>query len=326
MICPRGIKLTSLEYLSLRNCINLVILPEILLPMNKLKFVDLGGTSIKGLPLSMQNLEGLQILSLEGCKKLEIDGSFNFFQMLPQFFHNLTQLILRDSNLTILPGCIEKCHSLKHLDVSNCKRLQEIRGLPRNTTHFWAHRTLVEADSSTLNMLLRRAIVSSTICCYSLQGQRIPEWFDHSTKGNSMCLWFRNHFPSLTGCVVLRVCDDIKPPYHMKFNFFISINDTGICVSCFSWGKVDCVSKNGHIFVLNLQPHFHHPLDLAIERALSTKEWIRGDVLITMGSEEDRSLGVVEWIGVYVNRAFSSMEDVRFTYPYSPNDTHVEGT
>nr|KYP33146.1 TMV resistance protein N [Cajanus cajan] len=166
MICPRGIKLTSLEYLSLRNCINLVILPEILLPMNKLKFVDLGGTSIKGLPLSMQNLEGLQILSLEGCKKLEIDGSFNFFQMLPQFFHNLTQLILRDSNLTILPGCIEKCHSLKHLDVSNCKRLQEIRGLPRNTTHFWAHRTLVEADSSTLNMLLRRVGLSSIFFVY----------------------------------------------------------------------------------------------------------------------------------------------------------------
>nr|KYP56099.1 TMV resistance protein N [Cajanus cajan] len=161
MIGPRGIKLTSLEHLCLRDCSSLVVFPEILAPMQKLKFVELEGTSIKNLPRSMQNLEGLRILSLQRCKMLESNDPSNFVQRLHEIFPNLTQLCLQDSNLTILPACIEECHFLEALHVYDCKQLQEIRGLPPSITDFSAQNTLVEADCSILNTLLTRVGLSS---------------------------------------------------------------------------------------------------------------------------------------------------------------------
>ncbi|KAL2967611.1 hypothetical protein AAZX31_16G185400 [Glycine max] len=154
-IGPRGIKLTYLEYLNLRDCSSLVFFPEILAPMQKLNYVNLGGTAIKNLPHSMKNLEGLQILSLERCKMLESNEPSNFFQTLPEIFHNLKKLSLKNSNFTVLPEFIEECQSLKCLDVSNCQQLQEIKALPESTIHLWALNTLVEVDSLTSNMLLR---------------------------------------------------------------------------------------------------------------------------------------------------------------------------
>jgi len=82
-ILPGGIKLPSLEYLSLLNCNGLEMFPEILAPMHKLKIFDLEGTAIKYPPLSMQNLEGFQSLSPERSKMLVSNEPSNFFQKLP---------------------------------------------------------------------------------------------------------------------------------------------------------------------------------------------------------------------------------------------------
>ncbi|RDX76240.1 TMV resistance protein N, partial [Mucuna pruriens] len=318
VIGPRGIKLTSLEHICLRNCSSLVMFPEILAPMHKLKFVDLEGTAIKNLPRSVQNLEGLRIISLKRCKMLESNEPSNFVQKLPEFFPHLTELCLQDSNLTILPACIEQCHFLQVVHVHNCKQLQEIRGLPPSTINFSAQNTPVKADSSTLNMLLRRAIDSTTISYYILPGQQIPEWFDCSSRGNSLCFWFRNELPSLTACAVSGVLDNIKPPFHVKLNFFARINDVDICVSCFCWYNVICISENDHIFMFNLQNHFHNPMNSDIGRALKRNEWIRGNVSFVMTHSHSLG-GVIKWTGVYVNRAFSRMENVRFTDPNAPN-------
>nr|KYP32054.1 TMV resistance protein N [Cajanus cajan] len=168
-IFPRCIKLTSLEHLCIKDCSSLVMLPEILAPMQKLKYVDLDGTSIKHLPRSMQNLKGLQFLSMNRCKMLEINGRSNVVQMLPKLFPYLKELLLDESSLTIIPACIEECHYLYHLSLYNCKKLREIRGLPPNMTRLTAENSLVEVDSSTLNMLVRRvslsSIIVSTITC-----------------------------------------------------------------------------------------------------------------------------------------------------------------
>nr|KYP33348.1 putative WRKY transcription factor 19 [Cajanus cajan] len=77
-IGPRGIKLISLEFLNLRDCNSFGTFPEILAPMQKLKFVDLEGTAINNLPLSTKNLEGLRILSLKRCKWLESNEPTKF--------------------------------------------------------------------------------------------------------------------------------------------------------------------------------------------------------------------------------------------------------
>jgi len=151
-ICPSRIKLISLEHLCLRNCSSLVMFPEVLASMQKLKHVDLEGTAIKNLPLSMKNLEGLQKLSLGKGNVFEINESSNIFQKLPMLFPNLISLYLLDLDITILPTSIEECHSLKFLNVINCKKLQEIRGLPLSIKDFSAANSPVNVNSLTLKL------------------------------------------------------------------------------------------------------------------------------------------------------------------------------
>ena len=55
-IGPSRIKWISLERLGLRDCSNLGMFPEVIAPMQKLKEIDLEGTAIKDLPLSVRIL------------------------------------------------------------------------------------------------------------------------------------------------------------------------------------------------------------------------------------------------------------------------------
>lgn len=155
-IVPHDIKLTSLEYLCLRDCGNLIKFPEILGPMEKLKFLDLEGTAIEDLPLTMQNLQGLQSLNLSRCKSLEEKALSNILRVLPNFFPFLRTLRLRDTNLTILPECIEQCPYLELVDVCDCKQLQEINGLPPSTDFLAYNCPLLKVPCSTLYMLQNR--------------------------------------------------------------------------------------------------------------------------------------------------------------------------
>ncbi|KAL2334421.1 hypothetical protein Fmac_015634 [Flemingia macrophylla] len=319
---PSAITLPSLEHLCLRDCSSLVNFPEILAPMKKLKIVELKGTAIKHPPLSMNNLEGLQDLCLERSK---IPEPSNFFQKLPVFFPNLAELYLNDSDLTILPACIEECHSLKVLFVFNCKKLKEIRGFPPSITNFSAENTSVEAFSQILKLLLRQAISSTTIDFYAMPCQRIPEWFDHSSRGSSLLFLFLNELPSLTVCAVSEVWDNIKPRFEVYFNFFVTTNDNDISVCEYAWWHRFRISENDHIFMINTKNYVCHPMNSDIERALETNEWIRGKITFVFNaSEEDsRKLQVIKWVGVYVNRVFSRLENIRFTDPKTSSTSDV---
>ncbi|XP_020208543.2 disease resistance protein RML1B isoform X2 [Cajanus cajan] len=327
VIFPRRIKLTSLEHLCIKDCSSLVMLPEILAPMQKLKYVDLDGTSIKNLPRSMQNLKGLQILSMNRCKMLEINGRSNVVQMLPKLFPYLKELWLDESSLTIIPACIEECHSLDYLSLYNCKKLREIRGLPPNMTRLSAENSLVEVDSSTLNMLVRRAINSSGIRLYALPGHQVPEWFDHSTYGNSLRFWFRNKLPSFTVCGgVLGVCENTELRFVLKLIYLVRINDVHVRVSSpasvyIDWRDVE----NDHVLMFNLESFFKHPMDNHSRRTINTNEWIYGSIsfVITPSENDSLRLELIKCIGVHVNRAFCRMEDVRFTDPYPPNTNNT---
>ncbi|KOM54619.1 hypothetical protein LR48_Vigan10g051100 [Vigna angularis] len=314
-IVPHGIKLTSLEYLCLRDCRSLAVFPEILAPMEKLKFVDLEGTAIENLPLSFNNLKGLQSIHLNRCKRLENNALSNIIQMLPNFFPFLKTLRLRNSNLSILPECIQECHFLELLDLCYCKQLREIRGLPPNIDDFLAYNCKsLEAHSSTLNSLLSRAIDSSTRKFYVLPGERVPEWFDHSTKGNSLCFWFRRDFPSITVCAILGVLDNIEGPFFVKFNFFVTINDIEIPFLF----DFNYILDTDHMFMFN---NFTYPMKLDCGGLVSENEWSYGEVLFVIPPNSGSS-GSIKSSGVYVNRTCTTtMENVRFSNPYPPNTT-----
>ena len=88
--------LKSLITLYCFNCSNLRVFPEILENMENLRHLYLSGTSIKELPSSIEHLRGLQHLSLENC-----------------------------SNLVNIPESICKLSSLKWLDVNLCTELEK---------------------------------------------------------------------------------------------------------------------------------------------------------------------------------------------------------
>ncbi|KAG4380631.1 hypothetical protein GLYMA_16G211032v4 [Glycine max] len=190
--------------------------------MEKLKFVGLEGTATENLPLSLQNLEVLQRLYLNRCKMLENNALSNIIQMLSNFFPFLKTVRLQDSNLTILSACIEECRFLELLDLCYCKKLREIIGLPPRIGDFLAYNCkLPEAHSSTLNNLLRKAIEYTTRKFYVLPGERIPEWFNNSSEGSSLCFWFLKEFPSTTVWSILGDGENMERPFFLNLNFLL---------------------------------------------------------------------------------------------------------
>ncbi|CAJ1932086.1 unnamed protein product [Sphenostylis stenocarpa] len=68
---PRGINLTSLKTMSLGYCLSLKNFPEILGKMENINYLCLSGTGIRELPVSIGNLVGLTILSVDDCRRLQ---------------------------------------------------------------------------------------------------------------------------------------------------------------------------------------------------------------------------------------------------------------
>ncbi|KAK7314812.1 hypothetical protein VNO77_33340 [Canavalia gladiata] len=237
--------------------------------------------------------------------------------MFPDFFPFLKTLRLRNSNLTILPKRIEECRFLELLDLCYCKQLRQIEGLPPSTSNFLAYNCIsLEAHSSTLNKLLSQAIDSTTRKFYILPGERVPEWFDYCSRGNSLRFWFRKEFPSITVCAILGVEANMQRPFHVNFNFYVKINDIEIPFLFY----FNYILDTDHIFIFN---DFMYPMNLDHERLVSEKEWNCGEVLFVIPSNNSGSSGSIKWTGVYVNKTCTTMKDVQFSNPYPPQNTHL---
>jgi len=146
-----------------------------------------------------------------------------------------------------------------------------------------------------------------------LPGESIPDWFDHSTKGNSLCFWFRGQFPSITVCAILGVLDNTERPFFVNFNFFVKLNDIEIPFLF----DFNYILDTDHMFMFN---NFTHPMKLDSGGLVSENEWSYGEVLFVIPPNSGSS-GSIKWSGVYVNRTCTAMENVRFSNPYPPNTT-----
>ncbi|KAG6676241.1 hypothetical protein I3842_15G142200 [Carya illinoinensis] len=200
---PRSFKLQSLELLELRGCTSLEYFPEIECEMKHLKCVRLDSTVIQELPSSITYLTGLKQFVLRWCKSLvclpidifqlepleEVDvfccpnfgkevgqngQSMAWTQALlplppPKSNFNLKKLSFSGSGIFSLPPWIEGLAGLSHLDLANCKQLQEILQLPPNIKVVDARRCtrLVEIHDSIgfLDKLVELRLEG----CYSLK-------------------------------------------------------------------------------------------------------------------------------------------------------------
>ena len=116
--------LTSLTYLTIRECKDLLCLPSTICNLKSLEDLDLYGCSkLDELPENLGIMEHLFALDLSGTAIKELPSSIG----------HLTQLfdlnIKKCKDLLCLPSTICNLKSLEHLDLSGCSKLDE---LPEN--------------------------------------------------------------------------------------------------------------------------------------------------------------------------------------------------
>ncbi|CAJ1952291.1 unnamed protein product [Sphenostylis stenocarpa] len=314
-----NLNLTSLERLKLSFCSSLENFPEILGKMENIKKLDLYDLPVKELSNSFQNLSGLQEFYVE-CDVLQLSsialtpelcdliiGNCKGWQWLAQ----VTFLSLRKSNITFLPECLKEFHNMYHLDVSDCKKLQEIRGVPPNLKHFRAINCISLASSGSsmlLNQQLHEAGVEVTE--FVFPGGSIPEWFDFQKRGPSISFWFRNEFPAKVLCYliapVLGALSHLVTPK-------VIING----VEEFRFGRLKEAEVRTseldytHLFKLEKGIHFGLPLE---------KEWSH----VKIKYKEDLfDTSLIKAMGIHVVKEDSmSMEDIRCDDPYINSKQH----
>ena len=137
----------SLQIFILSGCSKLKKFLKVQGNMEHLPELSLQGTSIQGLPSSIENLSRLALLNLKDCKSLEslprsifklkslntlILSNFLGLKKLPEIqenLKNLMELFLDGSGIIELPSSIGCLNGLVLLNLMNCKKLAS---LPQN--------------------------------------------------------------------------------------------------------------------------------------------------------------------------------------------------
>ncbi|TXG64454.1 hypothetical protein EZV62_011448 [Acer yangbiense] len=271
-------KVKSLRYLYLKNCSKLEYFPEILETMERLETLDISGTAIKELPLSIEHLNGPLKLFLRGCKNLET---------LPSSISNLASLIELDlsdcSKLDKLPVNMGNLKSLENLSAGRGVESQ----LPSSTTSLrslieclafrpssefitserrntWRNTRLTKLDFMFTNSpkLIEKAF--SNVFAESLQiikqmrtkyqkevrvsicypGSKIPEWFRHQSHTSSVNIQLSTHNCSNRKFLGLALCAVIAfKGYRYTEEFSVGVP----YVCCFQTNCGDRVTYKGEL-------------------------------------------------------------------------------
>ncbi|ESW24548.1 hypothetical protein PHAVU_004G139800 [Phaseolus vulgaris] len=215
-------------------------------------------------------------------------------------------LYLRENNFKFLPECIKEFHNLESIDVSHCKHLQEIRGIPPKLKHFTAV-NCISLSSSSSSMLLNKQLHEAGKTEFWFPGTSIPEWFDQQSSGPSSSFWFRNKFPAkVLSLFIAPMCDESRVIKPMVFI------DGKVHESIFFYSKeLKKKFELDHTFLLDLQaPHVcgnFSKLPLA-------KEWKHVEVTY----EGVIETSIIKATGIHVFKEENNiMEDIRFDDPYS---------
>ncbi|KAG4926826.1 hypothetical protein JHK85_053312 [Glycine max] len=148
--------------------------------------------------VSLTTSSNVQFLDLRNCNL-----SDDFFPIALPCFANVKELELSGNNFTVIPECIKECRFLTVLYLNYCERLREIRGIPPNLKYFYAEECL-SLTSSCRSMLLSQELHEAGRTFFYLPGAKIPEWFDFQTSEFPISFWFRNKFPAIAICHIIK--------------------------------------------------------------------------------------------------------------------------
>lgn len=146
--------LVGLQELSMTSCLSLKELPESIDMLHNLRNLDIEGcpqlrsflTKLRESDRPTLTFGNVQSLNLENCCLIDEDLPIIF-----SCFPELSLLVLSGNNFATLPSCIQEYHALQILSLDNCKKLQEIPGIPPNLQYINASNCIsLTAESSNL--------------------------------------------------------------------------------------------------------------------------------------------------------------------------------
>ncbi|XP_019428017.1 PREDICTED: TMV resistance protein N-like [Lupinus angustifolius] len=202
--------LRTLQKLHLKDCCNLLELPDNINNLSHLYELRLDGSSVKMLPESIRHLKNLEILSLKGCMKL---------QSLPEL-----PLIIKEFN-AVNCGSLVTVSTLntfgkhmigkdKFISFQNCKKLD---GSSLCRIMEGAHLTIMKAVTEniyvrTYGLKVHSYNYTSIKVCFP--GSKVPEQFTLQTRDSSIPI----KFPSDSKYLGIVLCAVLSPFEGMKKN------------------------------------------------------------------------------------------------------------
>nr|XP_027190973.1 TMV resistance protein N isoform X2 [Cicer arietinum] len=331
-VLPNSIKLTSLKSLILNWCSSLKKFPTILDKMDNLISISIEGTSIEELPPSIGNLVALQELSMTSClslkqlpdnidilhnlKNLDIEGCPQLRNFLTKFRELEQSNLTYGNNFVTLPRCIQEYSSLQLLHIDNCKQLQEISCIPPNL-QFINARNCVSLTLESSNLLLSQEIFEAFQLQVMVPGKRIPEWFDHYTKGEYMTFWVQNQFPEIILCFVLEIESEMKKSFACEIRFYINSEEVYELEIPISFSSL--VTDHVWLYDLRTSPSIQWN-DL---KSYLVDDW--NQIEISCEKIIDPSNLTISWCGIHVcSRQEASMKDILFEDPDLDFDSSKE--
>lgn len=176
--------LVGLQELSMTSCLSLKELPDNIDMLQNLRNLDIEGcpqlrsflTKLRDMGESTLTFTNIQSLNLENCSLIDEDLPIIF-----NCFPKVASLVLSGNDFVALPSCIQEFSALQLLHLDNCKKLQEIHGIPPNLQYINAKNcTSLTAESSNLLLSQVCLYLISSCTCFSHH----PFLLDFSFVGN----------------------------------------------------------------------------------------------------------------------------------------------
>lgn len=162
---------------------------------------------------------------------------------------------------------------------------------------------------------------------FSLPGTKIPDWFTHSTSGESISFWFRRKFPVISLCLVIGQLGDQHMTVKFSPRVFINGNKQSLGIQKVYEFKI----ATDHILLYDVRL-----LKLEDNGDVELSENMWKHVLLSYVdhiNNTGKSIKLVaRYSGIHVFGQTSDMEDIQFTNPpqslinTSLDSNSIEGT
>ncbi|XP_073225148.1 TMV resistance protein N isoform X2 [Cicer arietinum] len=252
---------------------------------------------------------------------------------LPSSFHpkKLVLLNLSRSRCTMQEP-FKHLDCLTSMDLSHCEfltKLPDTSGVPNLTELNLDHCTNLEEVHDSVGFLDKLIELRAYGCtklkeifeAFQLQvmvpGKRIPEWFDHYTKGEYMTFWVQNQFPEIILCFVLEIESEMKKSFACEIRFYINSEEVYELEIPISFSSL--VTDHVWLYDLRTSPSIQWN-DL---KSYLVDDW--NQIEISCEKIIDPSNLTISWCGIHVcSRQEASMKDILFEDPDLDFDSSKE--